>query len=127
MSITVDWYEEEKLNICYKLVGRWTWQDLFDAIEDAVVLLDSVNYPVNIILDVTGTSHVPTLAVNHMARLANAPTVSHPNTNQFLMVGANRYIEMMMSIFKKLFPHAGQRYITCSSLEELDSHLHKLS
>lgn len=126
MPITVDWYEEEKRNICYRLIARWSWEDLFTAIDEAVVLLDSVDYPVNLVLDMTNTTHVPTLAVNSLAKVASAPTMTHPNTKQILMFGANKYIELMMNIFKKFFPNAGQRYIICKNTEELDSYLSEL-
>lgn len=123
MPIIVKWYDTEKQNICYEVVGRWTWEDLFVAIDEAVQLLDTVDYPVNLILDMTQTSHVPTLAVREMGKVANAPTMSHPNTKKLLVVGANSYIEIMLNVFKKVFPNAGERYLIFHDFDAVRSFL----
>lgn len=46
MDITVNWLEPEKKHVCYHFQGMWTWQNVFHVIDEAVALLDTVEYPV---------------------------------------------------------------------------------
>lgn len=127
MPIKVDWYEEEKHNICYYISAIWTWDELIFAIDEVVILLDSVDYRVKLIIDITETRHFPTVQFPEMTQIARAPTMSHPNTAELLMVGENRYMKLMFRVFKRLFPDAASRYKLFANSEELSNHLNAAS
>lgn len=127
MPITVQWYEEEQKNIQYDVVNIWSWQDLADAIEEAIALLDSVDYKVNLIIDFTNTTYIPPVSIVHLNKVANAPTVNHPNTKKLIMVGANKYIQVIFNVFKKVFPFAAERYEIFSDHKTLDASLYNRS
>lgn len=118
MAINVKWADESQSAIVYELKGKWTWDELFIAIDEAVQLLDSINHSVNIIIDVSESQYTPPLSVANLRRVANAPTMSHPNTQLLILVGANQFIKIMFQVFSRLFPHAASRYRMMKTLEE---------
>lgn len=124
MPISVGWYEEEEKNIQYEVTNVWTWQDLSDAIDEAMILLDSVDYKVNLIIDCTNTGYVPQVSMTQFSKVANAPTVNHPNTDKLIMVGANKYIQVLFNVFKKIFPLAAERYELYPDRATLDNILY---
>ena len=119
MPINVQWYEETQENIQYDVINVWSWEDLYDAIDEAVILLDSVDYKVNLIIDFTNTNYLPQISYKHLSHVANAPTMTHDNTNKFIMIGANKYINVMLSVFKKIFPPVAEKYIAVETREKL--------
>lgn len=121
MPITVAWYEDEQKNIHYDLVDIWTWKDLNEAIDSAVIMLDSVDYEVNLIVDFTNTGYVPQFSVENLSNVAKAPTIKHPNTKKLIMVGADKYIGVVFNVFRKIFPFAGKRYELCADHAALEA------
>ncbi|GAB5493758.1 MAG: hypothetical protein Phog2KO_39730 [Phototrophicaceae bacterium] len=123
MPITAQWYEETQENIHYDVIDIWSWEELSMAIDEAMVLLDSVDYKVNLIIDFTNTNYVPQISYAHLSKVANAPTMTHPNADKFIIIDANNYIGVVLNVFKKLFPFASEKYITIKTHEELNKHL----
>lgn len=117
MSIQVGWFNEEKTLIQYEFVGVWSWDDLFGAIDEAVKLLDSVTHRVDIFLNLAKSTGIPSLSVNGLQRVANAPTATHPNMGIFVMVGMNAFARVSMDIFGKLYPKAFRQYRVANNLE----------
>jgi len=122
MPVKVDWYKDTK-HISFIFNGKWSWEELFEAIDEVVRRLDTVGEPVFLVIDVNNTGFVPTYSYHNLKRVATAPTMSHPNTQKLLMIGANRYVELMVNVFKKAFPDAGGRYLLFKTFEEMDSYL----
>lgn len=123
MPIRVNWYEKEKRNIWYRISEIQGWSDLPLTFQEVLKLLDSVDYQVNLIIDMTETERLPALQLSEMKQIANAPAMSHPNTTELLAVGMNRYMRMMFRVFKQIFPHAASRYKLFSSMENLNNYL----
>lgn len=117
MSITVNWSDEQKSELIYHIQGKWTWDELFAAIDEATHLLDTINHRVNLIIDVSESLFMPPLSVANLRRVANAPTMSHPNTGLLILVGANQFIKIMFQVFSRLFPHAASRYRLIDTIE----------
>lgn len=123
MSITVNWYDEKHTAVVNKLVGSWTWDELFRAIDQTAALMDTVDYPVNIVLDMRQTQHVPTLLPSALRKVANAPTMNHRNSGAFIFVGAKAFIKSMFSIFSTLYPRAAEKYRFAETEAQLEAAL----
>lgn len=118
MSIPVSWFNDEKTIIQYKFDGRWGWDDLYKAIDEAVVLLDSVSHRVDIMLDLTKSESVPSLNANGLKYVANAPTTTHPNMGIFVMVGMKPFIRISFDIFSRMYPRATRQYRLANTVED---------
>lgn len=123
MSVRVDWYEPEQKNIAYFFEGRWTWEETFLAVDEAVRLLDSVDYPVNLIVDVRKTIFMAMINFEMLSKIANAATMNHPNTKNLFLLGGNHFLGVLFNIFSQLFPKASARYTRVETEEELEAYL----
>lgn len=119
MSVKVYWFNENQTALVYDFQGEWTWNETFLAIDEAVTLLDSVQHRVNIVVDLRGSRRVPPVAPQALARIANAPTMSHPNTNILIVIGLSGFLQTLYEIFRRLYPYAAQRYREARTQEEL--------
>jgi hypothetical protein len=118
MTVSVSWFNGEKTLIIYKFEGRWGWDDLYQAIDEAVVLLDSVSHRVDIMLDLTQSGSVPNLNANGLKYVANAPTTTHPNMGIFVMVGMKPFVRISFDIFSRIYPRATRQYRLANTLED---------
>ena len=121
MTITVDWYNNEHTSVINQLVGKWTWDELFHALDQTSILMDTVDYPVNIVLDVRQTPHVPTLLPTALHKIASAPSMNHRNSGAFILFGAKPFIKSMFSVFRALHPHAAAKYSFAENEEQLET------
>ncbi len=121
MTITVNWYDDQHTAVVNQLVGTWTWDELFRAIDQTASLMDTVDHPVNIVLDMRQTQHVPTLLPSALRKVANAPTMNHRNSGAFVFVGAKSFIKSMFSVFGTLYPRAAEKYRFAENEAQLDA------
>jgi hypothetical protein len=119
VSVEVRWFDENRTALVYDFQGEWTWSEMFVAIDEAVKLLDSVQHHVNIVVDLRGSYCVPPVAPQALARIAYAPTMQHPNTNILIVIGLSGFLQTLYEIFRRLYPHAAQRYREARTQEEL--------
>lgn len=117
-AIPVIWHNTAQTIIRYHFPKAWSWDDIYSAIDKAVVLLDSVQHRVCLVLDLTESERVPNLNVIGLQRIANAPTAKHPNAGIFVMVGMRPVVRAIADVFFRLYPAAGKQYRTAATLEE---------
>jgi len=121
MSITVSWHNDHHTEIVNTMVGVWTWDELFAAIDQVVELMDTVDYMVNTIIDMRQSQHVPTMLPSALRRVANAPHMNHRNSGTLIMVGARPFIKAMFNIFSTLYPRAAEKFQFAESEEQLEA------
>lgn len=115
MGIKVNWYDKDKTIVRYEFEGQWRWDDLHEAIKQVNALLESVNHPVYIIIDVTEGTIVPAGAFSHMRmRSMNAA----PNWAGGIFVGMNTFLKTLITTFIKVYPKLGERYAVCNTMDE---------
>jgi hypothetical protein len=96
MSIHVSWDDAEKTTILYTIDGRWTWNDLYDALDLGRDLMDSVSQEhVDFIVDMTACKLLPDNALSHFARMANKP---HPKSGRMIMAGATAFVRALLNV-----------------------------
>ncbi len=123
MTITVEWYEEEKLNIHAEFPGMWMWDEIQPVFDEIISLLDSVDYPANLIINLLASHRLPSIQISEMTQFAHAPILSHPNMAELLAVGMEGYSGVVFRVFKRIFPDAAARYKLFENLAELDAYL----
>lgn len=121
MSINVRWLDEEQRVIIYDMHGSWSWQMLFEAIEQAANMMDTVSQRIDVILDMRNSPTTPTFSPIGLRGLIDARTTSHRNMGDFHVVGASQMVRVMHDIFMRMYPSAGERYILCQSMTDAEA------
>ena len=95
MTIHVNWDDAEKTTILYTIDGRWTWSDLYDALDTGRDLMDAVSHEhVDFIVDMTNCKLLPDNALSHFARVSNKP---HVKSGHMIMAGATTFVRALLN------------------------------
>jgi hypothetical protein len=86
MTVQTSWDNEDHTIIRTEFVGAWTWEEAHQAVDQMVALIESVDYTVHTIVDVTNSSRVPSLAFKEVRSLLSR---RHPRAGVSMIVGAN--------------------------------------
>ena len=117
MGISVKWDNSEQTVIRFVYTGQWTFGDLFDAMESARDLMDTVNHPVHGIIDMQDSKLMP----NGVLSLGRNVTMrKHPNQGKSIVVGASGFARTLYDVYRKVHRTTFDEsaYGFASSLEE---------
>lgn len=106
MPINVYWYDENKHIIRYDFVNIWTREDLLAATETVFAFLDSVNHPVDSIVDMQNSNTSPIRIWLSMA-FRDAPFLNsrvHPNHRLMVIVGADTATHVVLNVAASVIP-----------------------
>ena len=115
MSIQVVWDNDEKTIIRYTYQGQWTWDELAAVLEEAYALLDTVDHPVDFIIDLRQSVLLPKDALRHGERVAQAV---HPNEGRSVVVGANMLVSRLADVFYKIYRRTSKQFRFVATLDE---------
>ncbi len=108
MGINISWSSESKNIIHYVFEGRWDWNDFRHAIKDAADMIDTVNHPVDVIMDFSNASMLPNGAISQVKQAFSTP--KHPNINLTVIVGASAFIQSIADLGRKLSRSAAENW-----------------
>lgn len=94
--------------------GAWSWDDLYRASDETRQLLNSIQQPAHLIMDMRNAPSLPNSALAHIGLLDR----QHPNQGKVVAVGVNRFIETMFRVVLKLRPHLAEQIIFVATLDE---------
>lgn len=114
MPITAQWDNPQQTIIHYHFENRWTWDELYRAVNTGRVYQDSVNHRVDIILNFDASSVMPGGALSEFRRIAQ---IRHPNTGIRVIVGANPTMHTLMTAFTRTYRKVAASYRTAPSLQ----------
>lgn len=100
MGIRIDWLNDEKRIIVFTVTGKWKWQDMFDAIELCHQMMDSVDYPVRTLFDVSHTMGWP---ANPLANMRKTTEYVHPRSSTVAIVGVGGLLQSIIDLFQRLY------------------------
>jgi hypothetical protein len=115
MSIMVTWDKADRTIISFDFAGRWGWDELYAASDQATGMLDSVDHTVDFIMDIRETQQIPKDFMSHAERLASG---SHPHRGIMVVVGANGLLRTLGGGLRKLFPDATRNLVFAADVEE---------
>ena len=121
MGITVRWYDDQQTAILYDVTDRWNWTDVADSIQEAIRLLDSVDHAVHLLVDVRSSTTIPPLNPSGLQRVANAPTMNHPNTGLVILIGPGPLIKILFDMFSRIYPRTAVLYQVVPTMEEAEA------
>ena len=98
MSIQVEWLDNKQRIIVLTMIGRWQWDEMFDAIETCHRMMDTVDYPVRTLFDFTRNMTWP---LNPLANMNRANQLRHPRSSTVAIVGLSRFFQSIVDLFQR--------------------------
>lgn len=120
MTVTVIWDDDDKTIQRFIYDGMWTWDELYGALSKGHQMLDTVDYPVDSIVDMSGTNFIPSGAMLHLKRVFSIGS-AHPNYSGItVFLEAEGFIRAVHMMVRDVYPESAQNidFIFASSLEE---------
>jgi hypothetical protein len=117
MSILVQWDDPERTIIRFVYSGQWTFGDLFEAMQEARDMMDTVEHLVYGIIDMQDSKLMP----NGVLSLGRNVTMrKHPNQGKSIVVGASGFTRTLYDVYRKVYRTTFDEsaYAFASSLDE---------
>ena len=115
MPIQVKWFNTSKTIILQSYHTPWTWDNYHASAKEIDQMLDSVDYPVDLIVDFSDGAVLPAKALSHFRR---AVMDIHPNRGLVVMVGMNPYLAALQNVLEQMVPHSAARSRIAETLDE---------
>lgn len=118
MPIIVEWDNPEKTVIRQKYVGKWTWDEFFDACtKQSAGLMKTVPHTVHILADYSESGPLPLGGAVSQARTV---TQYYPdNWGLLIIVSGNMFIKTLVNIFAKTYSRgAGAHTAAAATFED---------
>ena len=115
MAITVQWENLEKTIVCQTYNGVWPLEELPEAISKSADLINSVDHPVDVIIDLTDNG-VETFSV--LSSLRSIERKEPKNQRAVVIIGATFTVNMLIRIGRTIAPSAGRYLQLAKSKEE---------
>jgi hypothetical protein len=93
--------------------GQWTWDEYFAATDSIIKLMETIDSQVDFILEVRSAS-VPADGVRYIERAS--VYFRHPQAGHAVIVGAQGYVRILLTVFSRVYPSAGQRLLFAPTL-----------
>jgi ribosomal protein S15P/S13E len=118
MSIDVYWDNDEKTIIRQDFAGNWTKDDYFAAIDESYKMSETVNHPVDTIIDMRNNTTNPIQLMNIFSTANKLESHVSDNQRAVVIVGANVTIEFALRMAKRIAKRAAENSHTARTLEE---------
>jgi hypothetical protein len=107
MSVKVSWFDNEHTIICYQFTGAWTWEEYRPAYDRSIEMMDTVDYPVDFIMDMLKAPRIPQGALRELRRAADR---NHPNMGLAVYVGLTFVLQEFGKLFLRVYPQSAAKY-----------------
>lgn len=104
MPASITWDDKSQTVLRYILTGTWTWAEFRLGVDEAVALINSVDHPVDVILDLRNSESLP--LDNPFPTLKYMVSVVPPNASQtaFIIVGGQSLMVALVNSLQKIYP-----------------------
>jgi hypothetical protein len=106
MPIQSDWETDEKRVIVCTYTGRWSLEEFYRTLDLCAQLMDTVDYPVNLIFDMRNSTSLPD---GFMTVIRNVSRRPHQNLGIMAIVGASRLVQVFTDLVRKVSKGSGNR------------------
>jgi hypothetical protein len=100
MGIDIRWLGEAHSIILLDFKGKWTWEDLRSANEQADAMIKSAPHVVDMINDLTHSGGLPSGALSEARAMMNG---FESGEGQMVVVQAGGLVQSLYSVFQKLY------------------------
>jgi hypothetical protein len=120
MTITLNWIPDTNI-IHFVSMGKWTWQDFYDAMDELYVMIDASDHEhVDYILDITRGDLFPQNALSQFSKISMH---THQKTRYMVFVGAGGFARVLMKMMRRLLPNRMAYVLQADTLEDARTHL----
>ncbi|MEO8606916.1 MAG: hypothetical protein ABI690_03495 [Chloroflexota bacterium] len=122
MGIHIEWDNQTQTTIRQVFDPHWTWDDFYGAKQKVDAMIDAVQQPVGLILDMPANVVIPANALSHGKQYIDT---EHPNLFLIVIVSTNQLLQMLYSVFGKVYPiatHHVRMAATMDAAREILSH-----
>lgn len=115
MSVTVEWDNELGSTLRYTFTGRWTWEELDDALAKAHDLIDEnpLGAGVNSIFDMRKGQGIPNGFLLYLKQLASVEPFC---THLTMVVGGDKLVQATFRLLYRLAPQTRDHFVEVASL-----------
>jgi len=71
MAVELNWVDETKTVLHFAYRGRWTWEEVFGALQQSQQMMDTVSHKVATIVDLTDGQKLPVDMMRHMSKIVD--------------------------------------------------------
>lgn len=103
MAITIGWGQADKSYILVEFSAKWEWREFYHTVKQLHFLLDSITQTIPIIVDFSGTKHLPRGVLTHFPAVIQ---YDHPNRGQIYFVGTNTVLRAIGRMVARMIPKA---------------------
>lgn len=108
MPIHVNWDNDEKTIVRYTFVGKWDWNDFWEAAKASTELSNTVPHQtVDVIGDLSQTHMMPARGLKH---LQNVTKLRPANRGVVYFYGANRFVRQLTDALIRMSPNLANDY-----------------
>lgn len=120
MTIKVDWDNNEHTIVMFVFEGKWSLNEFYLTFEQVNKMMDSVDHPAHVILDMRKSGSLPNGFFGTIRSLAAKP---HRNLGQMALVGGNGFVQGFINLSRKILPASTRqvRFMMTSTVEEARS------
>ncbi len=126
MGISVKWDNDEKTIIQYVFDGRWTWNDLYAALDKVKEMSGSVDHRVDAIINFSNADLIPSGSIFSFDGKKNAQKLAQKANEArgtIVIAGANGFIKGIYDTFRLFDKHISSGVHFTDSVKQARSFL----
>lgn len=101
MPVTIQWLDEQQSILLHNYNGRWTPPDAYQVADDTVIMLATLDHPVDLIVDFTGSRSKVTNVLQFVKDLEERTS---PNQRLVVAVNFDTYLKSMLLLAQPTAP-----------------------
>src|SRR5688572_13038796 len=116
MPIQLVWDNENKTTLRYIYTGKWTWDELHLSITEGQRLMQSVEYKVHLIIDLSDSRLIP--SGSFTSQIRGASSRMPDNTGLVVIVGNSLMLKVIQKVMSVIPGRESKKGFVLSTLEE---------
>ena len=117
MTISVNWYNEEKTIAYVQFAPGWTWDDFWAMNQSFAEMAQTVDHNIVLIVDMTEAG-MPNQFVPELSKIATTSSERPQHLDFTIVVGLGVMLETVTNIFTRLYRRATSHVRFVSTLAE---------
>lgn len=114
MSMTVEWYDENRTVFYFVATKGWTWDDYYSAHYKAIEMLKDVDHTVHILYDMTAADTIPNNALVHFKKMAH---LLPAQVGLSVVVSSSMLVRVIFNAFKTVTGDWARNYRFVTSVD----------
>jgi hypothetical protein len=119
MAINVKWDTPTKTRIRYDFIGWWTWTDMREAVRTAAEMIQTVQNPVDILVNPSHSAHLSEASLLHDHQ--RSQFIDPTPLGTVIVIGDSSLTNILFFIFRQIYTQ-GKSFLIAASLNACARH-----